>query len=260
MLSPAEIEAIAGELFAQHARKDPFVPFPDRIPSLEDANDVQDAFVAKLLREYGTEVAGYKIALTSKSTRDWLKIDHPCAGQVLGNRIHYSPYTAHLSDYVRFSIETEICVVLDRDMSGPSTIDEVRRNLRSIHCSYELVEDRAADLTRLDAKSLVSDNSWNGGIVIGPAGDPGLDLNDRAGRLRVNGVVTKEGTTRETMGGNPLHVITWLTAHLGRRGKVLKAGMPVITGSIIETQFPVAGDILEFEVDGMPPVELRVAP
>ena len=62
------------------------------------------------------------------------------------------------------------------------------------------------------------------------------------------------------MGGNPLFVVAWLAGHLGRRGKVLKAGMPVITGSIIETQFPVAGDVLVFEVDDMPPVELRLAP
>jgi 2-keto-4-pentenoate hydratase len=259
MLNSANIQAIATELMGQHARKETFVNFPDRVPTLDDANDVQDAYVAMLCDAQGTSVGGYKIALTSKSTRDWLKIDHPCAGQVLANRIHQSPFTVHLSDYVRFSMETEICIVLDKDMAGDCTIEDVRRNLRSIHCSYELVEDRGADLTCLDARSLVSDNSWNGGIVMGPPGPTDLVLENRAGRLRVNGVVTKEGTTRETMGGNPLFVVAWLAGHLGKRGKVLKAGMPVITGSIIETQFPVAGDVLVFEVDGMPPVELRIA-
>ncbi len=259
MLSQAEIDSVARDLIDQHARKEIFVNFPDRVPTLDDANNVQDAYVARLCKAQSTEVGGYKIALTSKSTRDWLKIDHPCAGQVLSNRIHHSPYTVHLSEYVRFSMETEICVVLDKDMAGECTIEDVRRNLRSIHTSYELVEDRGADLTRLDARSLVSDNSWNGGIVIGPPGPTDLVLENRAGRLKVNGKVTKEGTTRETMGGNPLHVMVWLIGHLGKRGKVLKAGMPVITGSIIETQFPVAGDVLVFEVDDMPPVELRVA-
>jgi len=260
MLSPAEVDAIARGLFAQHLNRDVFTPFPDRIPSGEDAANVQDALVALMCEHEKTAVAGYKVALTSKSTRDWLKINEPCAGQVLGSRIHQSPHTAHLSDYVRFSIETEICVVLDRDMSGECTVEDVRRNLRSFHCSYELVEDRGADLTKLDAKSLVSDNSWNGGIVVGPAASPELDLTNRSGRLRVNGKITKEGTTRDTMGGDPLFVAAWLIGHLGRRGRALKAGQPVITGSIIETQFPVAGDVLVFEVDGLPPCELRVAP
>jgi len=258
MLSSAEVQTIAEELFAQHERKEPFVPFPDRVPTMDDACKIQDAHVALLTRRLSTTVAGYKVALTSKSTRDWLKIDEPCIGQVLGNRIHQSPHTVHLSDYVRFSMETEICCVMDKDMAGDCTIEDVRNNLRSIHTSYELVEDRGADLTRLDAHSLVSDNSWNGGIVIGPAADKTLEMENRSGRLRINGQVTKEGNTRDTMGGSPFAVMAWLIGHLGRRGKVLKAGMPVITGSIIETQFPVAGDVLSFEVDGMPPCELRV--
>jgi 2-keto-4-pentenoate hydratase len=259
MLNSAEVQTIAEELFAQHERREPFVPFPDRVPTMDDACRIQDAHVALLTKHFGTEVAGFKVALTSKSTRDWLKIDEPCIGQVLGNRIHRSPYTVPLSEYVRFSMETEICCVMDKDMAGDCTIDEVRKNLRSIHTSYELVEDRAADLTRLDAHSLVSDNSWNGGIVIGPVADKTLDMENRSGRLRINGQVVKEGNTRDTMGGSPFAVMAWLIGHLGKHGKVLKAGMPVITGSIIETQFPVAGDVLSFEVDGMPPCELRVA-
>jgi len=258
MLSSAEVQTIAEELFAQHERKEPFVPFPDRVPTMDDACKIQDAHVALLTKRLSTTVAGYKVALTSKSTRDWLKIDEPCIGQVLGNRIHQSPHTVHLTDYVRFSMETEICCVMDKDMAGDCTIEDVRNNLRSIHTSYELVEDRGADLTRLDAHSLVSDNSWNGGIVIGPAADKTLEMENRSGRLRINGQVTKEGNTRDTMGGSPFAVMAWLIGHLGRRGKVLKAGMPVITGSIIETQFPVAGDMLSFEVDGMPACELRV--
>jgi 2-keto-4-pentenoate hydratase len=259
MLSSAEVQTIAEELFAQHERKEPFVPFPDRVPSMDDACKIQDAHVALLTSRLGTTVAGYKVALTSKATRDWLKINEPCIGQVLGNRIHRSPHTVHLSDYVRFSMETEICCVMDKDMAGDCTIEDVRNNLRSIHTSYELVEDRAADLTRLDAHSLVSDNSWNGGIVVGPAADKTLDMESRSGRLRINGRIVKEGNTRDTMGGSAYAVMAWLIGHLGRRGKVLKAGMPVITGSIIETQFPVAGDVLSFEVDGMPACELRVA-
>lgn len=260
MLSQAEITAVARDLLQQHQRKEIFTNFPERVPTLDDANDIQDAYVGLLCSTLGTEVGGYKIALTSKATRDWLKIDHPCAGQVLANRIHTSPYTLHLSDYVQFSVETEICCVLDRDMSGDCTVEDVRRNLRSVHCAYELVEDRGANLTKLCARSLVSDNSWNGGIVVGPAAPADLDLTNRTGRLRVNGVVTKEGSTTGLMGGDPLHVMAWLIGHLGRRGKALKAGQPVITGSIIETQFPVAGDVLVYDVDGLPPVELHIEP
>jgi len=258
VLSPSEVEALAAEIFQQHERRALFRPIPERIPTVEDAHDVQEAYVALLLKKFNTTVGGYKVALTSKQTRDWLKVYEPCAGQVLATRIHTSPHSERIADYVRFSAETEICVILDKDMSGPCTSADIRQNLRSLHCAYELVEDRGADMTKIDAKSLASDNSWNGGIVIGPPASKDIDLTNLRGKLKINGGVTHQGTTAETMGGDPLDAVAWLVGHLGKRGKVLKAGQPVMTGSIIQSQFLGAGITLEFAMDGMPPVHLKL--
>lgn len=255
-----QADIIARELFEQHERGDKFVPIPDRLSSQDEAYAVQEAYVPMLLKKYGTEVAGFKIALSSKQTQEWLKITQPCSGQILANRIHQSPYATKISDWMNFGIETEVCVVIDRDLPAKCSFEEVQESLRSVHCAYELVEDRCADLTKLDPKSLVADNSWNGGIVVGPAASPDMDLSKRSGRLKVNGEVVHEGTTEETMGGNPINVVMWLAENLGQRGKQIKAGNVIITGSIIATQFPKAGETLVFDVDGIPPVELRVVP
>ncbi len=253
-----QAEAVARDLFNQHEARERFVAFPDRIDSQEGAYAVQDALVPMLVKKYGTKVAGYKIALTSKQTQEWLKINQPCSGQILANRVHQSPFTTKISDWMNFGIETEVCVVLDRDLPAECSFEEVQKSLRSVHCAYELVEDRCADLTKLDPKSLVADNSWNGGIVMGPGTAPNFDLSKRAGRLKVNGKVVHEGTTEETMGGNPINVVMWLARNLGTRGMQIKAGDVIITGSIIATQFSKAGETLVFDVDGIPPVELRV--
>ena len=258
MLPQADVEALAAEIFAQHEGRELFRPIPDRIPTVDDAHEVQEAYVRLLMRKFNTTVGGYKVALTSKQTRDWLKVYEPCAGQVLATRIHTSPHTVRIADYVRFSAETEVCVILDKDMSGPCAAADVRRNLRSLHCAFELVEDRGADMTRMDAKSLASDNSWNAGIVIGPPASKDIDLANRRGALKINGGVTHQGTTSETMGGDPLESVAWLVGHLGKRGKSLRAGEPVMTGSIIQSQFLGAGSSIEFAMDGMPPVHLTL--
>lgn len=259
MLDKDRIATLAADIFAQHERREIFRAIPDLIPTVDDAHDVQEAYVQLLLAKFSTTVGGYKVALTSKQTRDWLKVYEPCAGCVLATRIHAAPHTVKVADYVRFSVEPEVCVVLDRDMAGPCTTDDVRRNVRSLHCAYELVEDRGADLTKLDARSLASDNSWNAGLVMGPAAAADLNLRNRRGYLKVNGVQTQEGTTAETMSGDPLDAVAWLVQHLGKRGQALKAGQPVLTGSIVQSQFIAAGNTLEFTVDGMPPVTLHVA-
>jgi len=225
---------------------------------VDDAHDVQEAYVRLLTKKFVTGVGGYKVALTSKQTRDWLKVYEPCAGQVLATRIYTSPHTVRVADYVRFSAETEVCAVLDKDMSGPCTAADVRKNLRSLHCAFELVEDRGADMTKIDARSLASDNSWNAGIVIGPAASKDVNLTNLRGALKINGGITHQGTTSETMGGDPLESVAWLVGHLGKRGKALKAGEPVMTGSIIQSQFLGGGTSIEFAMDGMPPVHLKI--
>ena len=85
-----------------------------------------------------------------------------------------------------------------------------------------------------------------------------LDLHHRAGALKVNGVEVARGTTAETIGGDPLAVVVWLAGHFGKRGQVIKAGYPIITGSIVKSQFYGAGHTLEFAMDGMPPVVLHL--
>ncbi len=258
MFNQTEVDRLAAEIFSQHEHREHFRPIPDRIPTVADAHDVQEAYVGLLLKKYGTTVGGYKVALTSKQTRDWLKVYEPCAGQVLATRIYRSPHTVRLTDFVRFSAEPEVCAILDKDMSGPCTAADVRRNLRSLHCAFELVEDRSADMTKMDAKSLASDNSWNAGIVIGPPASKDINLTNLRGALKINGGITHQGTTTETMGGDPLESVAWLVGHLGKRGRPLKAGEPVMTGSITQSQFLGAGISAEFAMDGMPPVQLKI--
>ena len=255
-----QAEDIARELFDQHERRERFASIPDQLASQDEAYAVQEAYVPLLFEKNGSEIGGYKIALSSKQTQEWLKIDHPCSGQILASRVHQSPHSVRVSDWVNLGIETEVCVILNKDLPAQCSLDEIQSSLRSVHCAYEIVEDRGADLTNLDAKSLTADNAWNEGIVIGPGTDPGIDLSKRAGRLRVNGHVTHEGTTRETIGENPLYAVKWLAENLGERGKQIKAGHAIITGSIIPTQFPKGGEKMVFDVDGIPPVELKVEP
>ncbi len=218
-----QVEDIAHALFEQHERRERFAPISDQLASQDEAYKVQEAYVPLLFEKNGSDIGGYKIALSSKQTQEWLKIDHPCSGQILASRVHKSPYTVHVADWVNLGIETEVCVILDRDLSAQCSLDEIQSSLRSVHCAYEIVEDRGADLTNLDAKSLTADNAWNEGIVIGPGTDPGIDLSKRAGRLRVNGQVTHEGTTQETIGENPLYAVKWLCRKSGGTGKADKS-------------------------------------
>ena len=55
--------------------------------------------------------------------------------------------------------------------------------------------------------------------------------------------------------GNPLNSLVWLANQRAVMGTTLEAGMVVMTGSTLATQFPKAGDRFVYEVEGLGTVE-----
>ena len=102
-------------------------------------------------------------------------IDHPCGGLIFASRIHRAPATIRKADYVNVRVECELAVRLGRDLPKepqPYTRESVRGAIAQVMAAFELIEDRHADYKTSKALSLIADNAWNGGIVIGPAIEP----------------------------------------------------------------------------------------
>src|SRR5215475_5550438 len=111
--------------------------------------------------------------------------------------------------------------------------------------AFELVDDRQADYTQLAAQvlTLIADNAWNAGIVLGsPFMDwRTVDLAAARGVMVINGTVAGEGRGRDVR-SHPLEALLWLVNMLAQQGKSLTQGMSVMTGSIVATKFVNPGD------------------
>ena len=83
-------------------------------------------------------------------------------------------------------------------------------------------------------------------------------LLDAAGVAFIDGEEVGRGTGADVL-GHPLEALAWLANHLPARGLALAAGHLVTTGSLVTSKFPVAGNRLEFRVDGLGSVALEVA-
>jgi 2-keto-4-pentenoate hydratase len=95
--------------------------------------------------------------------------------------------------------------------------------------------------------SLIVENCWNGGVVVGtPRSVPVATLVGMAGRLTIGGKTVGEGTAED-----PCATLVWLANHLAERCRDLKAGMVVITGSLIPTISIASGERAVFTVEGL---------
>jgi len=117
-----------------------------------------------------------------------------------------------------------------------------------IMAAFELIEDRNANYKDCAALSLIADNAWNGGIVLGAARSPPADwdLDGIRGELSRNGKPELSGKTDDPMGA-----LAFLANLAAGRGQPLGAGMVVITGSIVPTVDIAVGERLEFALEGV---------
>jgi 2-oxo-3-hexenedioate decarboxylase/2-keto-4-pentenoate hydratase len=218
--------------------------------SVADAYAAQAALVELWGPRLG-KVAGLKIATTTKVMQQLMGIDHPCMGTIFTSRVHASPATIAKADFINVRIECELAVRLGRDLptSGkPYTRESVRAAVTEIMPAFELIEDRFADYKTSRALSLIADNAWNGGIVLGPAVPlpANLDLDGIRGVLESNG---KESGTGKT--DDPLGALAWLANQAAEVGRPMTAGMVAITGSVMVTVDIARGERLDFTLEGV---------
>jgi 2-oxo-3-hexenedioate decarboxylase/2-keto-4-pentenoate hydratase len=207
--------------------------------TIEDAYQVQDAFLSLLGQDQGP-LGGYKIAYTSDEMRRLRGIRNPCAGGIFAATIQDSPATLRGADYVRLAIECEVAVRLGTDVPAsrvPYTRTSIAEAIEFLAVAFEIVDLRAAAAgTGQDAAAIagICTNIANAGAVLGPAVRDwrGIDLAASPGVMLINGEEVGKGLGSDVM-GHPLEPLVWLANMLAERGKELKAGTTVITGSLI---------------------------
>jgi 2-keto-4-pentenoate hydratase len=243
-----------------HRNRSAYANLPEDIAprSVAEAYAAQEALRGLWEPRFGP-VAGRKIATTTKIMQQLMGIDHPCGGLIFASRIHRSPATLRKADFVNVRIECELAVRLGRDLPKepqPYTRESVRSGISQVLAAFELIEDRNADYKSSKALSLIADNAWNGGIVIGPATElpAGLDLNGITGTLTRNGKPAGSGKTDD-----PLGALAWLANLAAEHGRPMTAGMVVITGSVLPTLDIAPGERLDFTLEGVGTTSMTAA-
>jgi len=228
---------------------------------LDDAYRIQDALHRLMIEAGRGEVAGWKIALTSKAMQQMTGVDQPAAGAIFSKLVHPSPARLDVAAYHHLGVEFEVAVRLGEDLPasrGPWTRASVADRVAACLPAFELVEDGNADYKALDAFTLVAQNTWNAGIVVGPPVTAWrrIDLERAVTRCWINDHPAGEGKTGDAL-GHPLEAVAWLANLLNRRNRMLERGMIVMTGSSITTKFPAPGDRVRFAIEGLGEVALE---
>src|SRR5215207_2037232 len=163
----------AARLIADHrlARR----PLP-RLEGVERPVDEAHAYrVQDALHEILTDaglgpVAGHKIGCTTKVMQEFLQIPNPCAGGVFASTVWGSPAKLRHADFLHVGVECEIVVRLGSDLGtaqAPFTPERVAEAVEALLPGMEIVDDRYVDYKALDTPTLIADDFFDAGCVLG---------------------------------------------------------------------------------------------
>lgn len=227
-----------------------------------EAYRLQDLANQRLTRAGLGEVAGHKIGCTTPVMQAYLGIDQPCAGVVFAATVAHRAARIPAPPVGRLGVECEIAVQLGQSLDAggsPYDQDSVREAVFACMPAIEVVVDRYQSYLSLGAETLIADNFFNAGVVLG---EPlltwrRLDLAALVGRIALNKQTVAAGRGADVL-EHPLAALAWLANRHAAMGRPLKAGHFVCLGSLTQTQWVSSGDRISVELEGLGRASLSV--
>ncbi|WP_376088087.1 2-keto-4-pentenoate hydratase [Roseomonas sp. CCTCC AB2023176] len=225
-------DAVAEILAARRDHRNLDLAMADRPADLEAAYALQ----RRLAREMGEDPpAGWKIGATTTSMQAYLGLTHPCAGFTPRTGLRDDHGEFRFADYVKPGVECEIGLRLRHGIApGRHGRDALADAVEHVFAAIEVVDQRYGDFASLGAPTLIADQVFHAGGVMGhPAsGWPGIDLAAARGFVSVDGAVRAEGVGADLL-GHPLDALGWLAdSGAAHAFGGLRAGQVVFLGSV----------------------------
>jgi 2-oxo-3-hexenedioate decarboxylase/2-keto-4-pentenoate hydratase len=259
------IDEAAGLLAKARLDRVRFAGLPDGLRPVDEAEAyaIQDALHARLGAAGRGPLVGYKIGCTTPVMQRFLGIDNPCAGGVLQPGVQRRAGDFRHAGFLRVGAECEIAVALARDLTaddGPYDRDKVGAAIGACMAAIEIVDDRYDDYRALDPLTLVADDFFHAGCVLGEPVEHwrGLDLPAAAGHMTINGAEVGSGRGGDVL-GHPLAALAWLANLHAAHDRPLRAGTFVLLGSVVETRWLEPGDLVEIAIEGLGGANARFA-
>jgi len=261
----ATITQAAGELLRQRLSLTPIESLSaDLTPAtVTDGYALQAELNRQLVLAGMGNMVGHKIGCTTPVMQAFLNISHPCAGRIFHNTVMLEHGRVPHHGFVRIGMECEIAVRLKHDLPSrdePYTRGDVMPAVGEVMAAIEIVDERYLDYRKLGVETLIADDFFNSGCVLGkPLHNwRQVDLAAVTGRVQINGIEVGTGQGQLVM-GHPLNALAWLAnAQHEHNLPGLKAGEFIMLGSVVETKWLNPGDRVRIEIEHLGEVALDI--
>jgi len=242
------------KLFQAYQNNEPLQLKELGLDDVEEAYKVQDR-VLDLKAQNGETLKGYKISLTSQETQELFDSDSPLYGGMTDKSVKN---TLSLKNYNDPMLEMEVVFLVDKEVSPNDSVEDVMKKCR-VAPGIEVPDGRYEDwFPNATLYEIVADGAVNGAVVVGEDQKVSYDdLDNTTATLYLDGETVKKGPSTDVM-GHPAKAVQWLAQALDSRGKTLKPGQFVSSGTfVLPVELQVGTYKAKFENLGSVELEVR---
>ena len=207
--------------------------------------EAQDA----LAEAIGEPLVGYKLGATSPGAQEIFGVDKPFVGLMFESALKESGARIAKDDVTLYAIEAEFVFRFSADLPARAddySLDEVMAAAGEMMPAIEVPDTRLAAGPKSGIAQVLADDGLARYLVLGPTvgGWREADLAAHAVAIRINGETVSEGSGANVL-GDPRIALQWLVNHRSSRGKDIRAGEVVTTGSAAALVKVQPGDAVE---------------
>jgi 2-keto-4-pentenoate hydratase len=241
--------------------KQPIGPLTEQFPdmTIDDAYAIQLEGIKERMEAHGSQIAGWKVGLTSKAMQQMLGVDQPDFGHLFADMRLDEGTDIVTSDLIWPRVEPEVAFQLKADVKGPgATPEQVMAATEYLIPALEVIDSRVKDW-KIKLCDTISDNASCGRFVLGKARTaPGsFDVRLIGMNYYVNNEIVSTATSAAVI-GNPAEAVAWLANVLAPHGHYLHAGQVVMPGSLVAAVDAKPGGTIRADFDHIGSVELRL--
>jgi 2-keto-4-pentenoate hydratase len=211
----------------------PGVPDDARPATIDAAYRLQQAIHARLAKQ-GIARLGYKIGSSSAASQRPFGLTEPVYGGICTDT-HFDTLAAAFARPMRApSLECEIVFRLRADIDGADpkwSTTMIADAIGACHIGCEIIDRRYDDPDAVGVPSLIADDFFHVGFVLGAANPDwrALDLATLDGAIEIDGA-RETGNAADTL--DALTATLWLARKLAAAGTKLHAGEIILTGTL----------------------------
>lgn len=223
-----------------------------------EAYETQEIGIS-LRQKSGENCIGLKMGLTSEGKRKQMNLDSPLYGELtdkmqIQNGGHFS-----ISSQIHSKIEPEVAFLINKDLSGEVTREQVLNACEAVCACLEILDSRYEQFKYFSMEDVIADNSSSSHYILGPwiRDFQNLDLRELKMNMKVNGETAQSGLSKE-ISGDPVVSVIELCRLLSLRGRTLNAGTFVLAGAATAAVELKPGQHVSLEVDHLPSLEVFI--